>query len=112
MSGDHALTVSRLAGLSPNRTVVRYELPEHELGELCERILAAKNKAGLTTNKFKALNRAALKVFCGRFGFSRAEVRLAQYLVVLARAMRRTNIIAEHVARARMRSGYRGGPTQ
>lgn len=99
--------VRRLAGLSPATDRVRGGLPEREIVELCDRVAVARTKAGMTANRFLALDRAALKAFCVRYGFNRGEIRLAQCLIAVMRAMNHTSRVAEIVQRARAQ-GARG----
>lgn len=79
-------------------------LSERETEALCSRINAARLKAGMSTNQFLSMDRAALHTFCRRHNLQRAEVRLAQRLVDTVRAMARTAAVSAYVTRARGKS--------
>jgi hypothetical protein len=101
----HALAVMRLAGIPSRRQREAPGIPESETGALCARIDAARRQARLSANEFLRLDRPELLAFCRRYGFTRAEVRLAQALAQVVRAMCRTQALARCVARQRKPAG-------
>jgi hypothetical protein len=104
---EHARAVQRLAGFSQSMNRVRRGLTESETAELCNQVALARLRAGLSLNRFLALNHAALNEFCARYGFNRAEIRFAQRFIAMMWAMRRASRVAEVLADAR-RAHVRG----
>jgi hypothetical protein len=99
----------QLAGLTPpgmDQLMPAPGISELEIENLCQRMDAARIKARMTANEFLALESAASKDFCVRFGLSRTEVRLAQTLVAVTRAIRRSHKVGARLVRQRLQRAH------